>query len=229
MRNLWLDSYVDRIIQRDSRDVRGTTRPERLNSLLRLVAANQSGELVKARLAQDAHLPSTSITAYLDVLTTLFLISTLPPWMPNLTKRELGCPKAVVSDSALAMRLDKVTAQQLQPLTAGGSFGGLVEGMVVSELLKQSGWSAEEYELFHFRDRDGLEVDLIMEFSDGMVAAIEVKASQTFKSDQFKSLVKLKEKLGDRFIGGFVLNTAAQGYQYADRLWGLPIASLWAR
>ena len=56
-------------------------------------------------MAEQAGLPASSITAYLDVLAGVFAVEHLPPWEPNLTKRELGRPKVAVSDSALALWL----------------------------------------------------------------------------------------------------------------------------
>ena len=227
LRTTWLDSYLQRIIQRDARDVQRITTPDRLTSLLRLLAANQSGELVKARVAEAANIPATTITTYLDVLETLFLVSTLPPWTPNLTRREVGRPKAIISDSALALRLTRLTEMQLAPLTGSDHIGGLLEGLVVAELLKQSGWSDQEYELFHYRDRNGLEVDIIAELADGTIFGLEVKSSRTFKAEHFNGLRTLRDRLGDRFRGGVVLNSAEAGYQFADRLWGLPISAAW--
>ena len=82
-------------------------------------------------------------------------------------------------------------------------------------------------QLFHFRDRDGAEVDLVLELDDGRVIALEVKASSTYRSEHFASLRFLKDRLGDRFVAGVVVGMADTGYQYADRLYGLPAAALW--
>ena len=59
----------------------------RLPDLLRLLAANPSGELVKSRIARDDGIPETSLPGYLDLLETLYLIHALPAWGDNLTKR----------------------------------------------------------------------------------------------------------------------------------------------
>lgn len=227
LRTTWLDSYLTRVIQRDAQDIYRLTQPARLYSVLRLLAANQSGELVKARIADQAGIPASTITTYLDVLETLFLVSSLPPWTPNLTRRETGRPKAIVSDSALALRLDRVPEAQLLGLSGSDHLGGLLEGLVVGELLKQAGWSDTDFNLFHFRDRNGLEVDLVIELDDGRVFGIEVKAARSFKAEHFAGLRQLADRVGDRFLGGIVLNTSDNGYQYADRLWGLPISALW--
>lgn len=228
LRSTWLDAYVERIVQRDASDVVPTIDSARLASVLRLLAANQSGELVKARIAQDAAIPATSITGYLDVLESLFLSERVPPWTPNLTSREAAKPKSVVNDSGLATRLGRVTEQQMLALPSGPHhFGPFLEGFVVGELHRQRSWSTEEYELFHYRTRVGLEVDVILEFSDGTVLAIDVKSGTTFRPEHFAALRVLRDSLGDRFVGGIVLNTGTAGYSFASKLWGLPVAALW--
>ena len=180
------------------------------------------------RVAQDAGLPATSITAYLDTLETLFLVDVLKPWKANLTGRETGKPKASIADSGLAARLSRVTAAHLTPVDGTAvHLGQLLEGFVVGELLKQKGWSEEEFELFHYRTRDGLEVDVIVEFADGTVLGIEVKSGSSFRSEHFGPLRALRDLLGERFVGGIVLNTGHVGYRFGDRLFGLPVSALW--
>lgn len=226
LRHAWLDSYLDRVLERDATLLPSGGQSRRLRSVLSLLAANQAGELVKARIADGADIPRNTITAYLDVLRCVYLVDELPPWTANLTRREIGRPKAFLGDSALALRLNRQTEQQLLPLTSD-SIGGLFEAFVVSELLKQRSWSEQDYELFHFRDRDGVEVDLVIELDDGRIIAIEVKASSTYRADHFAGLRFLKDRLGDRFLAGLVIGMANTGYQYADRLYGLPATALW--
>lgn len=227
IRRSWIDSYLERIIQRDVQDVLAMTRPERLRSVLTPIASNQAGELVKARLATHAGLPATSITSYLDVLQTMYLIELVPPWTPNLTRREIGRAKAIVADSAMATRLAGLTSGQLAALTGADHLGGLLEGFVVSELLKQQTWSATDYRLFHYRDRNGLEVDIVLELEDGSIIGIEVKSSRTVKGEHFSGLRALQDKVGARFRGGFVVAMATSGLQHGPGLWGIPIDSLW--
>lgn len=66
-----------------------------------------------------------------------------------------------------------------------------------------------------------------MNWSGAGSSSVARGALTTFPPSLFKGLVFLKESLGDRFLGGIVLGTAGEGYQYAERLWGLPVAALW--
>ncbi len=226
MRKVWVDSYIDRILTRDAVTLPSGGRASRIRTILGLMAANQAGELVKSRVAEQARIPANSFEAYLDVLRSVYLVELLPPWTPNLTKREVGRPKAFVSDPALALRLTRQTAEQLEALTSD-TIGNHLEAFVAEELLKQRSWSSEEFDLFHFRDRNGVEVDLIIELGDGRVIGVEVKASSTYRAEHFKGLRTLQEKLGDRFVAGYVLGTGERRFDFSPGLYGLPISALW--
>ncbi|HLT67447.1 MAG TPA: ATP-binding protein [Microbacterium sp.] len=226
MRSVWFDSYVQRLMDRDVSDIAPRVDSQRIATVLRLLAANQAGELVKSRLARDAGLPERSAAAYNDLLETMYLSETLRPWTPSLTSREVGRSKGFIVDSGLALRLARLGAEQLVPLTSAHIYQ-YVEGFVVGELMRQRSWSETEYELFHYRERSGIEVDVVLEFSDGAVIGIEIEAGSTVKPEHFAGLRVLRDKLGDRFLGGYVLNTAGQGMSFGERLAALPIAALW--
>ncbi|MET9328911.1 ATP-binding protein [Tsukamurella sp. NPDC003166] len=228
LRTAWFDGYLDRIVQRDARDVRRLVDGNRLATVLRLIAANQSGEIVRARLSRDADIPETTISAYLDLAETLYLMKRIRPWTGKLTTRQTGKAKGLIIDSGLAMHLSGVTAARAGALVGGGELlGPLLEGLVVSELLKQRTWSDTRFNLFHYRETSGAEVDVVLELDDGRILGIEVKAKQTYKPEHFRGLQRLAERLGDRFAGGVVLGTADQGVRFGENLIGLPIASLW--
>lgn len=227
IRATWLDSYAERIIRRDAADIVNLSDPARLRMVLALLAANQAGELVPARIARAAGIPATTLTRDIGLLATLYLLDLVPPYSRNLTSRQTGKAKALLSDTALALRLAGLSESQLTDLTASDFLGAQLEGLVVTELLKQGSWSAEEFRLTHFRDSDGAEVDILIESGDGNVVALEVKASSTVRPQQLKGLKTLREKLGERFLAGIILNTATEGHALGDRLGSLPIAALW--
>ncbi|MDR0849503.1 MAG: ATP-binding protein [Propionibacteriaceae bacterium] len=227
MRSTWITSYIRGLLTRDLADVTRSAAVPHLTSLLRLLAANQSGELVKARLASDLGLGQVTADRYFDALTTLFLLEDLPPWRTNLTKREVGRHKISLSDSALALTLDRLSEKQLEAVPAPLALGGLLEGFVTTELMKQHTWSQEDFQLFHFRDRNGLEVDLVIEYDDGRIFLIEVKATQTYRPEHTAAIRSLADTLGDRFCGGAVLSFVPEPARFGERIWGLPVSCLW--
>ncbi|MFT4300016.1 MAG: ATP-binding protein [Aeromicrobium sp.] len=227
VRERWIESYLQGLVGRDVAELRREVRSPRLMAVLRTLAGRQSAELVKAQLAEETGVPPRTITGYLDLLHDVWLVASIPPWTPNLAKREIGRPKTMVVDSALAMWLARVTPGQLTRLERGEAFGAMLEAFVAAELLRQRTWSQRRFDLFHYRDRDGDEVDLVLELGDGSVIGVEVKSAMSFTAKQFKGLARLRDRLGDRFVAGVVLNTGQEGYRYADRLYGAPISALW--
>src|SRR5690606_31689782 len=134
---------------------------DRLETLLRLLAANNAGEMVQAHLARDARIPETSLAPYIKLLEHLYLVQRLQPWHANLTNRVVSRPKVSLLDSGLAAHLIGQTPESLSTPFGLKFIGGLLEGFVTVELRKQRTWSRHRFSLHHFRDRDGAEVDLI--------------------------------------------------------------------
>ncbi len=227
-RNAWFDNYVNRIMTRDAQDVSSLPHLDRLPDLLRLLAANTSGELVKTRVGAAAGIPETSLPAYLDLLETLYLIHELPAWGDNLNKRVTGRPKVSLLDTGLAARLNHVTPAAMEPGAASDVAGGLFESFVAGELRRQLVWAETPARLFHFRDRNGLEVDIVLESDGRRVAGVEMKASGSVRQGDFKGLSFLRDKLKGRFSMGVVLYTGKQALPFGDRLWALPYSALWS-
>jgi len=213
---------------RDVQDLSRLAHLDRLPDLLRLLAANTSGELVKTRVGNDVGIPETSLSSYLDLLETLYLIHVLPAWGYNLTKRVIGRPKVALLDTGQAARLNHVTPAAMAPGAASVAAGGLLESFVAGELRRQLVWADTPARLFHFRDRDGLEVDIVVESDGRRVAGVEMKAAGSVSQSDFTGLTFLRDKLKDRFALGVVLYTGKQPLPFGDRLWALPYSALWA-
>jgi uncharacterized protein len=228
-RNAWLDNYVDRIIKHDAMDVSNLQRIADLPRLIRLLAARSASELNLSSLAADADIPVRTLPPYLDLLETLYLIDRIPAWSTNLSKRVVDRPKVLLLDSGLAARLVNVS-----PIGAGQSAnpnpaGAIIETFVISELRRQLGWSEQTPRLFHYRDRDGAEVDLILETADGLIAAIEIKSAATLRGKDIRWITRLRDKVGTRFAAGLILHTGPQAQPFGDRLAAVPIDALWSQ
>lgn len=80
--------------------------------------------------------------------------------------------------------------------------------------------------LHHYRDRDGYEVDAVLEDNIGRIVAIEVKAAETVRAEDFRGLRLLQRRLGARFHAGFVLYCGDQQLPFGEGLSCLPISAL---
>ena len=87
---------------------------------------------------------------------------------------------------------------------------------------------ASDYEVFHFRDAKGAEVDFVLESERGHVVGVEVKAARTVDASDFRGLRKLRDVAGDRFARGIVLHPCSRARSFGDGLEAWPISSLWA-
>ena len=96
------------------------------------------------------------------------------------------------------------------------------------ELRKQATWSLLQPQIFHFRTQTGQEVDIALEDREGRLVGIEVKASATVSSRDFKGLRVFAEAVGTRFQRGIVLYTGTESLPFGSNLYALPIQTLWA-
>ena len=224
-RSAWFASYISTILQRDVRDLARVDALHTLPNLLKLLATRASGLLNLADVARDAGLPHTTVTRYLALLETVFLVHRLPPWSPNLGKRLVKTPKLHLVDAGLACHLVGADVRRLSDDRT--LLGRMLETFVVGELRKQLSWTDPRTTLYHFRTATGSEVDVVLERTDGSVAAIEVKSGATVAASDFAALRALRDQLGKRFRAGIVLFSGDQVVPSGDRLWLVPLPALW--
>lgn len=224
LRTAWFKDYANRLVERDVTDI-GEVQAHVLRKLLLLLAASPGAELVQDRLAQELGVARGTVVRYLELLESLFLIHRLPAWSRNLTKRQIQRAKVFLTDTGLNAALAGLSAEHLATIHGADHLGPLLEEFVVCELLRQQGWSSTEYQLSHYRDRHGSEIDIIVETPAGVVA-VEVKSATVAAPHHFKHLKGLRDRLGDEFLAGVVLTTG-MGQRAGDRLEALPLSTLW--
>ena len=229
-RTSWFADYVDLVVMRDVLDIARIRQREALPRLLRQFAA-QTGQLLNiTRAGQAIGLESSTANRYATLLEAAFMIQRLPAWGETLGKRLSSHPKVHVIDSGLAgwllgLSAAKISSRNPAALT---EFGHLVETFAVGEILKQVSWADEVIAASHFRTEAGDEVDLVLETWDGRVAGFEIKAGTRIKDPDLNGLRLLRDRLGDRFVGGFVLNLGDLAYRKEDKISVTPLSVLWS-
>lgn len=225
-RDDWYQTYVRSTIDTDIREMAALEEPSNVGRLLRLAASNTAQELNASRVSNDLALHRTTVRRYLGLLETVFLVRQLPAWSKNRFPREVRRPKLHVTDTGLAAHLLGVDADGLRSRTAPNR-GPLVESFVVNEITKQAAWSPFSVRLHHWRTKQGVEVDLILEQKNAQIVGVEAKSTDKIGQEDFRGLAALRDRLGDEFVHGFVVYTGPRRLSFGDRLTALPLSALW--
>jgi len=224
-RERFFDSYLADLVARDVSQLSEIERTPEMRALIRLLAARSGQLLVVNAVASDAGLPASTVHRYLALLEEVFLIRRIPSWSRNVSTRAIGTPKLALVDSGIAANLlGEDTRSLLRP---GGQFGPLLEGFVLMELARQLTWSRQRVELFHYRTKDKVEVDAVLENRQGNVVGIEIKAASTVTAADFRGLRHLAGRTGGDFIAGIVFYTGTQTLPFGPRLRAMPVSALW--
>jgi hypothetical protein len=228
-RRNWFEAYVHDVVSREAlRPIAEVRLETELRKLLRLMAARTGQELVVAGLAGDAEIGRETTSNYVTLLEALHLVTLLPAWSTSITTRAKRRPKIMIVDTGLAADLCGLGEQTFAPTADGTAAGALFETFVTTEVFKQATWAERSVDLSYFRDRDGAEVDLIVEDRrSGQLAGIEIKLSSTPTVRHARHLAMLRDKLGDRFTTGLVIHAGPQTLPLGDRLWAVPVSALW--
>lgn len=222
----WLEDYVSLILDRDVRDIANIDQLDRLPRLLD-VLAEHAGQLVNhSSFGSALGLSSVTAQKYVSILERLFLIRTIAPWSNNRLSRLVKTPKIHFVDTGL---LASLREDDLDTIRRDRTrFGALLESFVVSELLKLASWSERRLSFSHYRTKDRDEVDVVIEDRRGRIIGIELKASATVKSDDFKGLRQLQQAVGDRFVRGLLLHDHDRVTPFGEKLQAAPLSILWS-
>ncbi len=223
-RAVWYRDYADTLIQRDVRDLSRISALDALPRLLALAVGQTARLLNVADLAAPFQLSRPTIRDYITLLQRLFLLEELPPWHNNRLSRLIKTPKLHLGDTGLACALLGVDAEALWKDRT--LLGQLLETFIYQELRRQAGWQEQPVVFHHFRDKDGAEVDMVLE-QGGQIAGIEIKAAATVTGADFKGLRKLKDATGNRFVAGVLLYDGEVLAPFGDGLVAVPLSLLW--
>ena len=221
----WYRDYVETLVQRDVRDMSPVRSLDILPRLLRGAAAQTAQLFNLSSLAAPFKLSRQSVGNYVTLLERLFLLERLPPWRSNRLKRLIKTPKLHLSDTGLAAALLGADAGALA--TDRALLGHLLKTFVFQELRRQASWHDMPTGFFHFRDKDGVEVDIVIEQASGAIAGVKIKAAATVDRTDFRGLRKLKKAAGNRFARGVVLYDGETSLPFGDRYHAVPLSRLW--
>ena len=224
-RSAWFESYLQTILQRDVRELANLEQLTEVPHLLQLLATRSASLLNQAELSRASRLTQTTLKRYLSLLETLFLVVRIPAWARNPGKRLVKSPKVFLPDTGLLSWLLDYSTDKLQ--ARPGLPGHLVETHVACELLKHLAFSNKGLSLWHYRTQTDIEVDFVLENRLGKLTGIEVKASASIDSADFKGLRHLQETEPQAFNRGIVLYAGREVVAFSEQLIAVPLSMWW--
>jgi uncharacterized protein len=220
----WYRDYVQGVLERDLRDIASVQKLSEMPRLIRLLAVHSAKLLDYRRLASDLELSDKTVSAYVELLRTIFLVHVLPAWRPGLRSRELHAPKIYLTDTGLLAQ--QLGANQRRIAEDDQLTGYVLETFCGMEILKHQGWATEDCTLRHYRV-GGDEIDILLEAQSGDLAAVEVKARASIRVGDWRVIKKLRDSRPDQFKAGVVLYAGSQTIPLGERIWAVPISGLW--
>ena len=226
--------YLDDIRRTDVARASGKARdPVKVGRLLRSLARNVATPVALSKLAaevgeDDRPLKTDTVAEYLDALERLMVVENQPAWSPHLRSRTAlrQTPVRHFVDPSLAVAALRATPARL---TTDLEFLGLLfESLVVRDLRVLA--QAADAQVFHYREKDGLEVDAVVEAADGRWAAFEIKLGERWVDDGAQSLRRLARRLEDSDHGKpsalAVIVPTGYGYVRPGEVGVIPIGAL---
>ena len=223
-RNNWYQTYIEALVKSDAPTISPIRSLEILPQLLEMAAGRTATLLNVNALASSFQQDRLTIGNYLTLLEKMFLLETIPPWHGNRNKRLVKRPKIHLCDTGIAcalLNLDLSALEEERTL-----FGQILETFVLQELKRQASAGDERFLFYHFRDRDGAEVDIVIQ-RGVKLAGVEVKASATIQSADFNGLRKLKESVGKHFVSGTIFYQGDHVLNIDKDFYALPLEKLW--
>jgi predicted AAA+ superfamily ATPase len=172
----WLGSYVRTYVERDVRLISNIGDFATFQRFVQLCASRTAQLLNLSSLALDAGISQPTAKAWLSILETTFVAFRLQPFFANIGKRLVKTPKLHFHDVGLVCWLLGIRDPEqlrLHPLR-----GPIFETWVVSEILKHRLNRGEHAGLHFYRDRHGIEADIVVEEGQKLTV-VEAKSGQT--------------------------------------------------
>lgn len=226
--------YVDAIVEEDiSRVDKIERNPQRTMTLLRSLSRNICTMVSNTTVLADFGDSGTSMSiptldSYLNALRRIFVIEDIPAWSPSLRSKTAlrTSSKRDFVDPSIAAASLRMSPERL--LNDFNTFGFMFESLCVRDMRVYA--QANDGDIYHYRDKNELEADIIVALRDGRWAPVEVKLGEKQIEEAAAHLIKLSEKIDTDKMGKpsfmMVLTAGEYAYRRKDGVWVVPLGTL---
>ncbi len=222
----WYKDYIDTIIEYDLKDIANIKRQDSLKELTAIIASYSSKFIDKSKITSSMGIANQTLDSYLGVLENTYLTDKLHPWLKTDYERVNKQSKYFITDTGLMAALLNWKAQDL--LLDTDKSGKIFETFVYNQLIALVELQNNQYELYHYRDREKREIDFIIQDNESNIYGIEVKSGSSVTKDQFKHLKWFRENLAkNKSFTGIVLYTGEHVVSFGENMFAIPMNNLW--
>jgi len=195
-----LSFYVNTYVERDLREMVNIKDLQVFDRFLKICASNVGQIVNYTRISNDCGISLKTVQSWISILEANYILFLLPPHFSNFRKRVTKSPKLYFYDVGLVAYLLGISSTK--HINSHPLKGHLFESFIISEFLKSRYNRVQQNNLYYFRDNNGNEVDLILDFSDRF-SVIEIKSSATISSQFFKGLnyySKINNQVSNKYL-----------------------------
>ena len=227
-------SYVDALCKEDINKVTDKKYNEmRTKKILQSLARYTASETTNIRILEDmrsldAATAEGTLIDYLDVLNKLYIIEDLNGWNPNLRSKTVirSTPARFFVDPSIGASMLSLTTEKL--MNDFQTFGLFFESLVVRDLRIYA--ESLDGEVYRYKDKNGLEIDAVIQLSDGCWGAIQIKMGSHLFDEAAAKLISFSNKVDQAAMGkpSFLAILSATEYAYVrdDGVYVVPIGCL---
>ncbi|MDY0288897.1 MAG: ATP-binding protein [Sphaerochaeta sp.] len=213
----YYQNYISTYIQKDVKQITSIQDEGLFYTFLKLLAGRVGNLLNVSALSNDLGVARATVDRWLSILQASYIIYLLQPWHSNRDGTLVKTSKIYFCDTGIVSSLlDIITPDQMlrDPLR-----GSIFENYCVIEAVKQRNNEALPHHLYFFRNKYGLEIDLIFEKNRQLIP-YEIKSSDRYDKDQLRNLVQFGKEQGKNLshsdAGGLIhagtIRTTLDGY-----------------
>lgn len=203
--DIWFRSYVQTYLERDIRKISMIRDLSTFRRFMALLASRCGQMLNKTDLAAPLGVSVPTITQWLSILEITGQIVLIAPYYENFGKRLVKTPKIYFVDSGLLCHLLGI---QNKDMLLNSPFNGAVhEGFVASEILKHRLNHGQNKGLYYFRDRQGLEVDFLLDQGNNELVLLEVKSTSTPMPRDASAMCSLMKNIHGKTLSSILVHT----------------------
>ena len=202
--HLFYPSYVKTYLERDVRDLLRIKDQMQFMKFMKLCAARIGSLFNASELASQLGVDSKTVFNWLSVLQASYLVTLLPPYYENISKRLVKSPKLYFNDPGLACFL--LDIESSRQLARDKMRGAIFENYVVMEIIKHRYNRGLLNGVYFYRDSNQNEVDILLK-EEGEITAIEVKSSMTYHTSFEETISKLSEWINTPIINKLIIYT----------------------